>query len=676
MVAVDVASKPTLASYNIRPDNFDPKRPGPPNKLQRAKDRDEAMLAVVDRHSEVVDGKIRTRDFKGAITLLKRTQNMVAHHQSPVPGDGEKALVVRLASACVQIQLCVALSRIGRHAPALQEATRAKEELDDIWALLTGAAMDMAMAEAGGDSNKPHPVLRSHICHPPHWLERAVCCAIQSRLCMAMEMEYLLSNEELQSQRSGVLPPILPVPSPPGSPSSADHETMDLTSLDQETLTEGLTDAGLNVGLPLPPLSEMQQMWQLYEEAVALAAQLLPSTHALKLDAEKAAGSALDRWASAPKVPGESSASFAVEKSRPSVSFAKEAESTSLPLTKAPLPAPPSPVPAEAKAEAKVELKPALRRKSEEVKEATFQLPELEATTSQDEWLSELPSMLLSKGGQKVLSRSNTMPSLQRARDEVITPEEKQHASQSRRNTDSNSHGDWVKRAPPGDVFYRSLPWSFGLPNKSPKNQRRKKKKADTSASLTNQPEMDPFKDWAKEFMHLENMTLFQRKLRTLDGISSLHTDMKIETKRFRQVMQDLEMYGGEEQERLGNNRILYTDAGMKALRIGQQRNEQLRKSAWQTSTYGQKFMEREKQLFGYYGMGKQYEKGIDVKCLRKLLEESVNRTPAGRARKKKEEDERKKQELEEAEQQKRELAQIGFRKQKQKDQKAKASLC
>lgn len=34
-------------------------------------------------------------------------RNMVAHHQSPVPGDGEKALVVRLASACVQIQLCV-----------------------------------------------------------------------------------------------------------------------------------------------------------------------------------------------------------------------------------------------------------------------------------------------------------------------------------------------------------------------------------------------------------------------------------------------------------------------------------------------------------------------------------------------------------------------------------------
>lgn len=56
--------------------------------------------------------------------------------------------------------------------------------------------------------------------------------------------------------------------------------------------------------------------------------------------------------------------------------------------------------------------------------------------------------------------------------------------------------------------------------------------------------------------------------------------------------MQDLEMYGGEEQERLGDNRILYTDAGMKALRLGQQRNEALRKQAWTTSALGKKFLE------------------------------------------------------------------------------------
>lgn len=229
-------------------------------------------------------------------------------------------------------------------------------------------------------------------------------------------------------------------------------------------------------------------------------------------------------------------------------------------------------------------------------------MPELAPQEAQDdEFLSRLPSMLLSKNRKLLFNRSTTMPSLGlSSRENVISADEK---SKTRRNTDSNSHGDWVKRAPPGDVFYRSLPWSFGLPGKSPKN-RRKKKKADAMATQAHDGPIDPFKDWAKEFMHLENMTLFQRKLRTLDGISSLHTDMKIETKRFRQFMQDLELYGGEEQERLGNNRILYTEAGMKALRMGQQRNEQLRKQACQTSPYGQKFIEREKQLFGYYGLG------------------------------------------------------------------------
>eukprot|EP00438_Fugacium_kawagutii_P036139 Skav236805 [mRNA] locus=scaffold3611:42680:53651:- [translate_table: standard] len=46
------------------------------------------------------------------------------------------------------------------------------------------------------------------------------------------------------------------------------------------------------------------------------------------------------------------------------------------------------------------------------------------------------------------------------------------------------------------------------------------------------------------------------------------------------------------QRERLGNNRILYTDAGMKALRLGQQRNEALRKQAWTTSALGKKFLE------------------------------------------------------------------------------------
>ena len=42
-MSVDVASKPTLASYDIRPDAFDPHRKRP-NALQTAKDPDDAKL--------------------------------------------------------------------------------------------------------------------------------------------------------------------------------------------------------------------------------------------------------------------------------------------------------------------------------------------------------------------------------------------------------------------------------------------------------------------------------------------------------------------------------------------------------------------------------------------------------------------------------------------------------
>ncbi|CAJ1349482.1 unnamed protein product [Effrenium voratum] len=227
--------------------------------------------------------------------------------------------------------------------------------------------------------------------------------------------------------------------------------------------------------------------------------------------------------------------------------------------------------------------------------------------------------MLLGKGRRKLLS-AKTLPSLSLSAGDL--GDETVPDVSERRATDSNTHGDWVRRAPPGDVFYRSLPWSFGV--EKPKRRRSVKGRRKATTSETTAGESDPFKDWAKEFMHLENMTLFQRKLRTLEGINSLHTDMKIETKRFRQFMQDLVAYGGEDQERLMNNRILYTEAGMKALRQGQQRNEALRrKSAWQSSAYAQKFAEREKQLFGHYGLGKQYEKGVDIKVLRRLMEES-----------------------------------------------------
>jgi len=49
----------------------------------------------------------------------------------------------------------------------------------------------------------------------------------------------------------------------------------------------------------------------------------------------------------------------------------------------------------------------------------------------------------------------------------------------------------------------------------------------------------------------------------------------------------------------------------MKALRMGQQRNEQLRKQAWQTSPYGQKFIETWMMAAGRLGMAGE----VEMKC-------------------------------------------------------------
>jgi len=642
MPAVDVASKPTLASYNIRPDAFDPRRPGPPNPLQTAKGRDEAMLAVLDRHSEVADAKIKTRDFKGAITLLRRTYALVHAHSSPAPDKG-KALVVRLAGACLKLQLCAALSRIGRHGPALDEAKEAKQEMEEVWEALTGSAVEMAMAEAGGDTTKPHPVLRSHICNPPSWLERAVACSIQSRLCMALEMEYLLRHQGgvQEEEEEAPPPPLLP-------PIEGDRF---MGALQPTVATDEMEFEG-QVGMPTRPHSKIEQIEQLYREAIDLAAQLLPPDHSLALDAEKAAASAALRRSQAEAASKEVPAPAPSSPAGPPVS---PAAASSQPSPKA---VPPAPV------------------KTKEREQKRVSLPEVEDDAEPKPTLP--PRDLLTRNKrQPTLRRCLTEPSLSQAQaqeeaEEFLSKEEKEGLM--RRSTDSHSHGDWVRRSPPGDVFYRSLPWSFkeSIGGSRQSSRRRKKKKAamqqEGLSHSTESFEHDPFKDWAKQYMHVENMTLFQRKLLTLEGITSLHTDMKIETKRFRQFMHDLEVYGGE--DRLGHNRLLFSDAGMKAYRAGQLRHEAVRKAAWKATPYAQQFNAREKELFGYYGMSKQYEKGVDVKSLRRIMEESFARTPAEKARRKAEEEQKRRQEQEEAEQKKRELAKIGFRKSRTKSTK------
>ncbi|CAE7335820.1 unnamed protein product, partial [Symbiodinium sp. CCMP2456] len=95
------------------------------------------------------------------------------------------------------------------------------------------------------------------------------------------------------------------------------------------------------------------------------------------------------------------------------------------------------------------------------------------------------------RGIRPGLRACNTMPSLQSALDESekdeCFPTEEEKVILARRHTDSESHGDWVRRSPPGDVFYRSLPNSFHEAtgeSRSAWRPRRRKKKANLQEGL------------------------------------------------------------------------------------------------------------------------------------------------------------------------------------------------
>jgi len=169
----------------------------------------------------------------------------------------------------------------------------------------------------------------------------------------------------------------------------------------------------------------------------------------------------------------------------------------------------------------------------------------------------------------------------------------------------------------------------------------------------------DPFKDWQKNYMDVGNMTLFQRKLLTLEGMSSLQHDMKTESRRLKHFIQDLSALDTQrpEEMRLTDDRIVYTDHGMHALQIGQQKSQAMKKKAWHPSAQKQRVLDREKEIFEYYNVGMPPAgKDVSVKHLRKLMKESFERSPAEVARKTEEEETKNRIRIEEAEKKRQEL--------------------
>ncbi|CAE8727002.1 unnamed protein product, partial [Polarella glacialis] len=130
----------------------------------------------------------------------------------------------------------------------------------------------------------------------------------------------------------------------------------------------------------------------------------------------------------------------------------------------------------------------------------------------------------------------------------------------------ARSHGEWVKTAPPGDVFYRTLPGSWaqvsGIQDSEP-GLRKKKKKRDTSPdgspvapAVQQDVDNDPFKDWKRNVMDVGNMSLFQWNLTTLEGMSSIQKDFKDERASFKHWFHALEAEAEDPSMRLTDDRI------------------------------------------------------------------------------------------------------------------------
>eukprot|EP00930_Biecheleria_cincta_P035232 TRINITY_DN24241_c0_g1_i1.p1 TRINITY_DN24241_c0_g1~~TRINITY_DN24241_c0_g1_i1.p1 ORF type:complete len:588 (-),score=104.62 TRINITY_DN24241_c0_g1_i1:57-1820(-) len=313
---MDFSLKPSCFTYDLR------SKTAENSNRAKTQGHQDALLALVDRQLDVAAAKMRAHQHKHAVDLLHRIYSIVLDYQSrqnqslpaqsprrphtsPVQTeehgspshcderprtspvkmdiksmsaeDGEAqteqvSKVAKLGIAAIRIQLCNALSQLGRHTQALDEAFGAKKELDELWADTT-ASIEMTR-------DQPDQILQPCM-GKPRWLERAIVCSIQARLQMAAEMEFLLPHDEVQIALKDDMP--------------TESKEIDKLAILTGSPTVQSRKKKL-LGSPAPPPSNGQVMRRLYREAVTLAARLLPEGHRSSKEALRTETEALSRW--------------------------------------------------------------------------------------------------------------------------------------------------------------------------------------------------------------------------------------------------------------------------------------------------------------------------------------------------------------------------------------------
>lgn len=582
--------KPSLAAYSMRPDSCAlAQRYRNEAPLQQAAGKDEALLALVDSQTETAHKRLREGHAKQAIELLRRAHQAAVTFVAPSP-KGETPLVVRLASAIVRLQLCAALSLLDRHHQAMEEAVLAKNELDSVWMTMSNANIEAQALNVTGEILNLDAALLSHLKHPPSWLGRAFETAITARMCQAVELEFMVPAEELQIALNASLSAQFPSHQP-----FADKLQLDA------------------IGMPKSEFSGAEELADLHRQAKHMCKMLLPHQSVTRIETEKHITMAHRRWKDvlgiselpSPSISSRSSPAMSKTWSAPSI------HPSSLP----PLNSQP--------------------KWTRPQRPAGFHDSMIPKTASKDSLGS-------------TCAGSSSEPWLDASLDSMRSMDS--HLSEL------TSHSEFVRTATPGDVMYRTLPASFSEAKRAKKGTRpRSKERArsnkaskESMDAVTEVEDPNPFREWKKNFNDKGKMSYFERELQTLEGIKRLQKDMKPETARFKQWLTDLERLG--EENRLADDRILYCDHGVKALKIG----EKIKKD-WEKNNLVKEKSERvlelqakKKELWSFYGVGiKEKDKGrVDVKSLKKLMQASIDWMPEEKKRKEAEEKIKEQEEL------------------------------
>lgn len=243
----NVALRLSLATYDDSAPHPDA-RPGDSRLgggIGSAQDPDHHFLEVIDHQMEVAATCMKIRDCRKAIIVLRRAYKLAELHSSPpLP-------ITRLALASVRLAMCTALSQLGRHAQALDEARGAKRETDAIWETMAEASKEAQEADAIGVTTRPSAPLRKMIRQPPPWLTRVIEVGVQARQAIALELEY---DHPLQNLVDAPL-----------SPAKKTKE-----------------------GEPRPPPSPLEEIAEHHHEAADMAIRLLPEDSHVRQAAERA----------------------------------------------------------------------------------------------------------------------------------------------------------------------------------------------------------------------------------------------------------------------------------------------------------------------------------------------------------------------------------------------------